>query len=152
MTNLGDISHYLGIQVNYVIGKKITFCQGTYLKKVLNCLKMTECKPATVMINFEVTNFLLFYNRNADQTTIKQYQLAIGSLMWLAVYTCPDIAYSVEILSYYYSNLGPAHCNLVIQIFRYLFRTLELKITFIADLENNLVGYKDFNYAKLIDG
>lgn len=43
------------------------------------------------------------------------------------------------------------YCNLVIQIFRYLSRTLDLKITFIADLEDDLVNYTDSDYIRLID-
>lgn len=56
------------------------------------------------------------------------------------------------VLSCYCSNLGLTHYNLVIQIFRYLFGTLDLGITFTANSKNNLVGYTDFNYAELIDG
>lgn len=44
------------------------------------------------------------------------------------------------------------HYNLVIQIFRYLSRTLNLKITFTTNSKNKLVGYTDSNYTELIDG
>ncbi len=55
-------------------------------------------------------------------------------------------------LSQYCSNPGPTNCNLVIQIFRYLSRILDLGITFTADSEDELVGYTDSNYAGLIGG
>ena len=129
MTDLGDISHYLGMEVDYVVGEKITLCQSTYLKKVLDRFKMTGCKPATVPMNPGVANSLLPYDGNADKATIKWYQSAIGSLMWPAVHTRPDIAYSVGVLSRYCSNPGPTHCNLVVQVFRYLSSTLGLGIT-----------------------
>ena len=60
---------------------------------------MTECKSASIPIDPEIANFLLSYDKNADKETMKYYQSAIGSLIWLAVYTCPDIAYSVGVLS-----------------------------------------------------
>ncbi len=41
MTDLGDISHYLEIQVDYVVKEKITFYQSIYLKKILDQFKMT---------------------------------------------------------------------------------------------------------------
>ena len=72
--------------------------------------------------------------------------------MWSAVYTPPDIAYSVRVLSCYCSNPGPTYCNLVVQVFRYLFATLGLGITFTANSENHLVGYTDSDYAGLVDG
>ena len=152
MTDLGDISHYLGMEVDYVVGEKITLCQSTYLKKVLDRFKMTGCKPATVPMNPGVANSLLPYDGNADKATIKWYQSAIGSLMWPAVHTRPDIAYSVGVLSRYCSNPGPTHCNLVVQVFRYLSATLGLGITFNSNSENDLVGYTDSDYAGLVDG
>ena len=152
MTDLGDISHYLGMQVDHIVGERITLCQSTYLKKVLDRFKMTECKPASIPMDPGVANSLLPYDGNADKETIKWYQSAIGSLMWPAVHTRPDIAYSVGVLSRYCSNPGPTHCNLVIQIFRYLSETLNLGITFTSDSEDELVGYTDSDYARLIDG
>lgn len=71
MTDLEDISHYLRIQVNYVVGKKITLYQSIYLKKKNNCFKMTECKPAFVPMNLGVANSLFSYDRNANKAIIK---------------------------------------------------------------------------------
>ncbi len=86
MTDLGDISHYLGMQIDHIVGKKITLCQSTYLIKVLNRFKIPECKPAFIPMDPGVANSLLPYEGNADKETIKWYQSAIGSLMWPAVY------------------------------------------------------------------
>ncbi len=71
MTDMGDISQYLGMEVDYVLGEKITPCQSTYLKKMLDRFKMTGCKPATVSMNPELANSLLLYDRNAHKATIK---------------------------------------------------------------------------------
>ncbi len=56
------------------------------------------------------------------------------------------------VLRCYCSNLGPTYCNLVVQVFRYLSATLELGITFNTNSENDLVSYKDSDYARLVDG
>ncbi len=98
MTDLGVIFRYLGIQVNHVVGERITLCQSTYLKKVLDRFKMTECKPASIPMDPEVANSLLPYDGNADKETIKWFESAIGSLMWPAVHTRPDIVYSAGVL------------------------------------------------------
>ena len=152
MTDLDDISHYLGMKVDYVVGGKITLCQSTYLKKVLDQFKMTGCNPAIICMNPWVANSLIPYHGNADKASIKWYQSAIGSLMWLAVYTRPDIAYSVGVLSRYCRNPGPTYWNLLVQVFRYLSATLGLRIIFNANWENDLVGYTDSDYAGLVDG
>ncbi len=151
MTDLGDISHYLGMEVDYILEDKITLRQSTYLKKVLDRFDMTDCKPASLPMNPGVANSLQFFDGTADPKTIKWYQLAIESLMWPTVYTRLDIAYSVGVLSQYCSNSGPTHCSLVVQVLRYLFGILEFGIIFQADSSDELVGYTDSDYAGLVD-
>ena len=45
------------------------------------------------------------------------YNEAIGSVLWLAVMSRPDIAFAVGILSQYIQNLGPAHWEALKQNF-----------------------------------
>lgn len=71
MTNLGDIFHYLEMQVNHVIDEKFTFCQSTYLKKTPDRFKMTKCQSASILIDLGVANFLLLYHGNANKEIIK---------------------------------------------------------------------------------
>lgn len=151
MIDQGEISQYLEMEVDYVVGEKITLCQSIYLKRVLDVFKITRCKLATVFMNPRVANFLLQYNRNADRATIKWYQSDIESFMWPAVNTRPDIAYSVRVLRCYCSNPGRTHCNLVVQVFWYLSPTLGLRITFNANSENDLVSSTDSDYKRLVD-
>lgn len=70
MTNLGDAFYYLGMPVNHFIDKKINFCQSTYLREVLDYFKITECKPATILIDSGVANSLLLYYRYIDKKSI----------------------------------------------------------------------------------
>ena len=79
---------------------------------------MTDCKPASISMSPGIANSLLSYKQQADRATIKWYQSVIGSLMWPAVYTRPDIAYSVGVFYRYCANPGPIYCTLVTQIFR----------------------------------
>ena len=48
------------------------------------------------------------------------YREAVGSLLYLAVATRPDIAFPIEILSQFVDNLGQAHWEGVKHVFRYL--------------------------------
>lgn len=43
------------------------------------------------------------------------------------------------------------HYNLVMQIFSHLSQILDLKITFTVNFRDDMVGYINSNYAKLID-
>ncbi len=52
MTGLGDVSHYLGMEVDVNFGKKrITFRQLTYPKKILERYGMSDCNPAKILIS-----------------------------------------------------------------------------------------------------
>ncbi len=113
---------------------------------------MTDCKPVSVSMNSGLANSLFLSDQQADQATIKWYQSAIGSLIWPAVHTRPDISYSTGVFSRYYVNLSPINCNLVTQIFRYSAGALELGITFRSDATDELVGYTDSDWAGLKDG
>eukprot|EP01018_Ginkgo_biloba_P001624 Gb_07720 [translate_table: standard] len=56
------------------------------------------------------------------------YARIIESLMYSMVYTRPDIAHIVGVMSRYMSNLGKEHWNIVKRILRYLHGTLDYKI------------------------
>jgi hypothetical protein len=58
------------------------------------------------------------------------YINAVGSLMYLAVSTRPDIAYSVGVLCRFNANPGVAHWKAVKHLFRYLQGTLDVKLTY----------------------
>lgn len=70
MTDLEDISYYLGMQVDHVISEKISLYQSTYLKKIIDYFKMIKYKPVSILIDFRVANSLLLWNGNADKKTI----------------------------------------------------------------------------------
>ena len=58
------------------------------------------------------------------------YSGAVGSLLYLARGTRPDIAYSVSFLSRFVANPGKAHWQAVKHLFRYLQGTKDLKLVY----------------------
>jgi hypothetical protein len=57
------------------------------------------------------------------------YRQAIGSLMWAAVATRPDIAFAVSLLSQFLENPGGTHWTAVKCVFKYLKGTKHCKLT-----------------------
>ncbi len=86
MTNLEELPHYLGMEVDVETGR-IFLRQTTYIKEILERFQMTNCKPLFIPMNPGVANSLLPSEHQADRATIKWYQSPIGSLMWPAVHT-----------------------------------------------------------------
>ena len=93
MTNLREVSHYSGMEVDVEVGKQVSFRQTVYLKKLLELFLMTDCKPVSISMNPGRANSLLASDQHADRTKIKVYESAIGSLIWPVIYTQSDISY-----------------------------------------------------------
>lgn len=91
------------------------------------------------------------------------YREAIGSLMWAAIGTRPDIAFPVGNLSKFLDNPGIAHWEAAKRVFRYLLGTKDWCLTYGAG-KQGLEGYTDADgmsqehrraisgYAFIIDG
>ena len=91
------------------------------------------------------------------------YCAAVGSLMHLAVGTCPDITFAVFTVAQFNNAPGLAHWEAVKHIYRYLAGTKSLALTF-GGVESGLEGYTDADgatqehrctvsgYAYLLDG
>ena len=70
---------------------------------------MENCYPVDMPIAAGATEFMVPFNGQATDEDIKLYGSKIGSLMYLAVQTRPDIAYRVSVLSRFLSNLLLQH-------------------------------------------
>ena len=151
MTNLGNVSHYFEMEVGVEVKKIIKVTQVTYIKKVLKCFGMQDCQPASISIDPGVAFLFLSYDQKAGHDAIVWYQSAIGSLIWPAVHTRPNISYAVGVLSKYCSNPGSTHIELVKRIFSYILRIINIGLTFKAESPDDLVGYCDSDWAGLVD-
>jgi hypothetical protein len=77
----------------------------------------------------------------------KPYRELVGSLLWLANGTRPDIAYAVSKVARYVENPGPKHWEAVIRILRYLKGSVNLGIVYDGNTTSkDTQGY--FSYPK----
>jgi hypothetical protein len=80
------------------------------------------------------------------------YLSAVGSLMYLAVGTRPDIAYAVGALSRFNANPGRAHWKQVQHVFKYLAGTRDLMLCYGPGQDSTrLQIYSDADYAGDVD-
>ena len=83
-------------------------------------------------------------------TTVHHYSELIGSLLYVAVCTRPDISQPVGALSRYMSKPTVTHWNLARGVVRYLASTPNTGITYSAS-GGDLLGYCDADFAGDID-
>ena len=83
----------------------------------------------------------------------KPYAEAVGTLMYIAIATRPDIAYAIGVLSRFSSNPGIAHWKAVQHLFRYMQATKDLKLTYAPDLTQTslFTTFCDADYAGNVD-
>jgi len=77
------------------------------------------------------------------------YQEIVGSLLYLATHSRPDIAQAVSVVSQYATNFREIHCNAVKRILKYLRGTTDFALCYSSVPTGNqvLVAYTDADYA-----
>ena len=78
-----------------------------------------------------------------------EYSRVIGSLIYLMSCTRPDIAYAVNKLSRYMSNLGAMHWQRIMRVLKYLRFTHDYRMHYIRYLVV-LEGYSDANWISTV--
>jgi hypothetical protein len=103
--HLGEADVIVNIKLLKEGDSGITLVQSHYVEKVLSCFGYSECEHAPTP--YEPSKPLKKNQRiSRDQL---RYSQIIGSLMYLASATRPDISFAVSKLSRFVSNLGDDH-------------------------------------------
>lgn len=119
MKDFGPARCCLGIEFQQEKDFRVIITQANYVMSILERFNMKDCKPAKTPID---TNVRLCKPIEPDESVMKlyPYQSLIGALMFLAVSTRPDIAYSVNFLSQFNVNYASEHWTVAKRILRYL--------------------------------
>ena len=75
-----------------------------------------------------------------------QYQSMVGSLIYAAIATRPDIAHAVAALAKFNSSPTEAHLTAVKRVFRYLKGTVQLRLQY-QETDGNVEEYSDADWA-----
>lgn len=128
MSDLGIARRFLGIQIEQA-ATGITLSQADYLRKILNRFGMEKARGSAspMDVNVRLDNPTC---KDRQVTDVKGYLAIVGSLMYAALGTGPDIAFCVTALSRYNSAPLTMHLTAAKRALRYLKETLDLKLTF----------------------
>jgi hypothetical protein len=105
MKDLGEADVILNIKLLREGNGGVTLVQSHYVEKVLSRFGYNECEPAPTPYD---PSKLLMKNQRMARDQLRYSQI-IGSLMYLASATRPDISFAVSILSRFVSNPGDDH-------------------------------------------
>ena len=153
ITDLGPITYCIGMHITYHSNGSVSISQEKYTDDILARFNMADCNPVkTPMVTG--TTFSLSESPKEDSPDWEKakqlpYQSLIGSYMFLAIGTRPDIAYAVNCASRVMVRWSENHWKLAKRIMQYLKGTRSLSITYGGKGETNppLVAYADADYA-----
>lgn len=153
MKDMGQATNCIGLQITYE-DKAISLDQSSYIKKILERFNMSDCKPCKSPSDTnQKLSLSMCANSEAEQQELQNipYQEAVGSLLYLAQGTRPDIAFAVNDVSRFNSNFGKAHWTAVKRIFRYLKGTIDWKLRYEKSGKSQLTGFSDADWASDVD-
>ncbi len=134
--------------------------QSQYVQTVLYRFGMGDCNPVSTLLDPNIK--LVKEPDNADLSEMKKvpYEALIGSLMYAALGTRPDIKYTVQALSQFNARPGPTHWTAAKRVLRYLKGMRNFGITYTGKGEPRmrayyhnlrLEGYTDADWASNLD-
>lgn len=140
LKDLGPVRQYLGMRIN-VSKNVITVDQQQYIDQLLTRFNMLDCKMHKTPIECKL-------NLEKPDKCVPDvpYQKLIGSLMYLAVLTRPDISYSVSYLSQFNSCYDNTHWHYAKRILKYLQCTKTYCLKYFKD-GSKLEGFVDSDWA-----
>ena len=154
MKDLGAATFLFGMEIRRLPGGDIKLLQEKYLGEVLQRFPVENPRSASTPLppGCELSNFDSLENAaDKEKMAVIPYKSAIGSLMYLAVCTRPDIAAAVSSLSRFNANLGMAHWEGVQHVLRYLKGTSGEGICYKRGESTSLWGYCDASHLTYLD-
>ena len=121
--------------------------QTHYLIDVLARLNMEADTHIPTELSMNGYDALRPAGPNDKRINQKDYQHAIGSIMYAAIHTRPDIAFAVGKLSQYLSDPARHHGQALKHLLRYIRSTVNKGITYGISGSHKLIEYSDSDYA-----
>lgn len=154
MKDLGKLHYCLGIEFKQDLSRKtVTMCQRKYIQNILIDYGMVEAKTMSTPLDGNVKLSKQMQPKTEQEKSEMEtipYSSLVGSLMYLAVSTRPDIAHAVSALSQYTTNPGKEHWQAAKRVLRYLRGTENHGLIF-KQLSCPLEGYVDSDWGGNID-
>lgn len=146
--DLCDAQFFLGMQILRNRSEKtLKLFQSKYALEVVTRFGLADSNPRSLPIS--PSNPL---SSSTDSSAVNGtlFMEIIGSLMYLAVCTRPDLSYVVGLLSRFASKPSLEHINIAKGVLRYVLGTFELGLVF-TSAKPGLQCFCDANYAADVD-
>lgn len=146
MKDMGELSYILGISVIQNKEKNCIILQQKHnIEAILQKYGMDNANPvatpADVNVKLRKSDGV---SKSVDQHT---YQSMVGSLLYAAMATRPDIAQAMSVVSKFNANPDALHLTALKRMLRYLKGTVNLALKYAKSDSGALIGYSDADWA-----
>ena len=135
--DLGPTSYLLGIKIERDRpNHRIYLSQRQYIIDMLDRYGLSNSNPVSTPMDPGTKLSTSMAPQTDEEQLFMQsvpYISAVGSLMYLAITSRPDIAYSVGVLARFNSNPGPMHWKAAKHLLRYCKGTMDVKLVYGPD-------------------
>ena len=140
---IGPLSWYLGSAIEDS-GTSIRMSQKDYIEKMLKRYNYEELGAAETPM---IERYAIV--RSPEDELYNEFDMRskIGSLMFAAVCTRPDIAFAVSYLARFTTHPSQLVCQAIVRVFQYLKGTKNMAITFVREDGVPPLVYCDSDYA-----
>ncbi|KAL4025858.1 hypothetical protein IC575_014264 [Cucumis melo] len=142
MSMMGELSFFLGLQIKQ-LKDDIFISQEKYIRDLLKRFKFNKGKITKTSMS---TTTKLDKDEKGKCMDIKTYRGTIESLLYLTA-SKPDIMFSVCLCARFQSCSKELHLHDVKRILKYLLGTIDVGLWYPRNVEFNLVGYSDADFA-----
>jgi len=126
MSDLGAAKRFLGIEIKKTEDGEFSICQRDYINTIIRRFELMDAKPAKSPLDPHTD----LANTHCEDKpgNRKEYLSIVGSLMYAALGSRPDIAYSVTALSRYNVQPLEMHITAAKRVLWYLKTTSDFQI------------------------
>ncbi|CAI7897058.1 unnamed protein product [Closterium sp. NIES-54] len=147
MRDLGPVTYYLGMHVDRDrANRTIHLHQEKYVKGLVESFGMGDSKPVGTPLATGFSCLTGEEESTIDEAEVKRFHSLVGSLMYAAVSTRPDLTYAAGVLGRVVSNPHTEHMRAGGRVLRYLQGAPNLGLVYEAG-PIELKGYADSDYA-----
>lgn len=144
LTKLGELEHYLGINVQKDSEGTYSINQEQYIEKIIERFGLDAAKPSKIPLD---TGYFKMSEGKMPMTNSDDYQRLIVALLYATRHTRPDIAASVSIVSQRPKQPSMTDWTEAKRVVRYLKGTKNLRLK-LGGQKSGLVVYADADFAE----
>jgi len=146
MNDLGEVSCYLGIQIEREANGNFLLSQNAKIIAILDQFGMKDIKGASTPMDAAYPKLEGECDLLPDN---ELYRKALGAMLYVATTTHPDIAAVIGIFCRRVSNPRQRDWHALTRVMKYMYlkETVDLKLKISADSNLELSGYADADWA-----